>query len=255
MNKLVWKLTAFYHNLADAVICPSIISQTELQRHGLKKPTAIIPNGLNLKEIKKPTAFAKNKLKKTFGIKNVAKIAIYVGRLAADKNLDVLIKSWKLVYNIMPASKLLIVGDGPKYRHLKNLVKILEIKESVVFTGAIARDKILKNGIYNVGDLFVTASKIENHSLSMLEAMAHGLPLVGVNARGTPELIDDQNGILVESDKPVLLADAMIKMFKDVNLRKKLAKGSLLKSKKYDISQTVNKLEAVYRVLVKFKTL
>ncbi len=255
ISKPVWKLTAFYHNLADAVICPSVVSQKELESHGLKKPTVVIPNGLNLKEIKNLTIGGKKDLTKTFGIKNGAKTAIYVGRLAADKNLDVLLKSWKLVNKVLPKTKLLIVGDGPKKRHLKNLTKMLGIKESVVFTGPISRDRILKKGIYNLADVFVTASKIENHSLSMLEAMAHGLPLIGVNARGTPELIDDQNGILVETDKSEFIADAMIKLFTDEDLRKKLSKGSLLKIKKYDISQMLNKLEAIYRVLVKFKSL
>ncbi len=156
INKPVWKLTAFYHNLADAVICPSVVSERELQRHGLKKPTAIIPNGLNLKEIRKLSTSAKKELRKIYGIKEGIKTAIYIGRLAADKNLEVLIKSWKLVNQSLPESKLVIVGDGPKHQHLKNLAKTLEIKGSVVFTGAISRDKILKNGIYYLGDVFVT---------------------------------------------------------------------------------------------------
>ncbi len=129
------------------MICPSIVSQKELESHGLKKTTAIIPNGLDLKEIKYLTAGAKKELRKTYGINDGVKTAIYIGRLSADKNLDVLLKSWKLVNQSLPDTKLVVIGGGPKYRHLKSLATLLEIKESVIFTGAITREKILKRNV------------------------------------------------------------------------------------------------------------
>ncbi|MBM3284151.1 glycosyltransferase family 4 protein [Candidatus Gottesmanbacteria bacterium] len=91
---------------------------------------------------------------------------------------------------------------------------------------------------------------MENQSFSMIEAMAHALPIVAVDMRGAPELVDKQNGILVDADSPSALAAAVIRLFSDRLCTKKLAQGSLDKSKKYDLDYSVTRLEKLYRDLV-----
>lgn len=251
----LWKLTSFYHNLANTVICPSLVSQRELEKHGLKKPAIVVSNGIDLTKTKKLTTKEIEVKRQIYGIKSTERIAIYVGRLAPDKSLDVLLSAWKMVVQKEKDAKLILVGSGPEERKLKELVNDLDLNYKVVFWGSIAREKILTEGIYCLADIFVTASKIENQSLAMLEAMAHSLPLVGVRARGTPELIDETNGLIVEPDKPNDLAQAIIKLLADKKLREKLAKGSWKKVQEFDLKKSVSKLEAVYRVLAHFKTL
>lgn len=251
----LWRLTAFYHNLANAIICPSKISEKELEKHGLKKPTIVIPNGIELGKIKKFTAKEILAKRLSSGLKTSDRVAIYVGRLAPDKSLDVLLAAWKIVSQKEPNARLLIVGGGPEEKRLKKMVADFNLTNQVIFLGVLERDKILTEGIYNLADIFVTASKIENQSLAMLEAMAHGLPIVGINIRGTPELVDAQNGLVVEPDNVEALAQAVINLFSSSKLRKKLGQRSLQKVQDFDLDKSVVKLEATYRVLAHFKTL
>ncbi len=250
----LWKLTAYYHNLADAVVCPSIVSQNELERHGLKKSTVLINNGIDLKKIKTLTNQEKVSLREKFGIGKEAMTGLYSGRLSIDKSVDKLIFVWKKVVKENIGAVLVIIGDGPEKLKLMDLVRELNIEKNVLFLGVFPRNEIIKQSLYCLGDIFVTASKIENQSISMLEAMAHGLPIVGVNVRGTPELADSANSIIVEPDDIDGFSKAVIKLFNDEKLRKKLSVGSFKKAEVYNIDNTVKKLEALYRVLIKFKT-
>lgn len=250
----LWKLTAYYHNLADAVVCPSIVSQNELEKHGLKKSTVLINNGIDLKKTKTLTSQEKVNLREKFGIKKGAMIGLYTGRLSIDKSVDKLIYIWKKVVKENSGAVLVIIGGGPEKIKLTDLVHDLNLEKNVLFLGVFSRNEIIKQGLYCLGDVFVTASKIENQSISMLEAMAHSLPIVGVNVRGTPELADASNSIIVEPDDIDGFSKAVIKLFNDEALRKKLSVGSFKKAEVYNIDTTVKKLEALYRVLIKFKT-
>jgi glycosyltransferase involved in cell wall biosynthesis len=93
--------------------------------------------------------------------------------------------------------------------------------------------------------VYVSASKIENQSMSMIEAMAHGLPIVATNKRGVAELVDEKNGIPVSSGiRP--LAIGVLSLFRNEELRKKLSHGSIIKSKEHFTSHTVHQLEREY---------
>lgn len=254
IQKRLWRLTAFYHNLASAVICPSLVSETELEKHGLKKPAVVVHNGIDLSKIKKISASEKVEIRLSYGIKKDEATAIFIGRLAQDKSINIVVEAWQRVVKKLPKAKLILVGFGPEQEKLKIQTRELNISPNVVFLGAAKRNQIFTRGIYYLGDVFVTASKIENQSLSMLEAMAHGLPLVGVKARGTPELISG-NGLMVEPDNAELLASAIIKILRDPKLREKMGQSSQEKAKEFDLKNSVKKLEAVYRVLTHFKTL
>lgn len=251
----LWKLTSYYHNLANAVICPSRVAADELKKHGLHKDTIFINNGIDLSQIKKPSDSKIRSLRIKYHIPSDNQVVINVSRLAPDKSLDVLIKAWRLIKDEVPKTTLVLVGDGPSKGRLQALVEELNLKGSVIFTGKLSREEIIKNQIYYLGELYVTTSKIENQSISMLEAMAHGLPVVGVDARGTPELVDDRNGFLTSPDDPQEFAQAVLKALKNDKLREKMSKGSLEKIKDYDINASTDKLLAVFRVLKNFKTI
>lgn len=246
----LWRLTAHYHNLADIVICPSYIAQKELIKYGLKKRSLVINNGVDLEKVR---SFNKNKfreVKRLYKIRDRDKVGIYVGRLSADKCLDILIQVWKLVKEEMKDAKLLIVGGGPWDIYLKKLSGDLNLTNNVIFTGPIEHEEIFSKGIYKMAKVFVTASRIENQSISMIEAMASGLPIIAMKIRGVPELVDKTNGILVSSKKPALISRAIISLLHDNLKIRTLGKGSIAKSDNYDIRMTTAKLEDVYKRLI-----
>ncbi len=253
INNPLWKLTVYYHNLADVVICPSEIAREELVLHGLKVPIKVIHNGINLSKIKILSKNARAKKRQKLGVFPNDKLAIFVGRISVDKSIEVLIKAFKKVADKIKESKLLLVGDGPDMGRLRKLVEDLNLSDTVFFLGRLPRESIIQGGILSIADVFVTASKIENQSIAILEALASGLPIIGVNMRGNPELVDDKTGILVEADNEQKLAEAIVEFFSNDKLAGILKRGAISTSKKYDLSESVSLLEKTYQSLISQK--
>lgn len=244
------RFTVFHYNLADVVICPSLVAQRELKRSGFKKKSIHVPNGIDLQKIHPVSEKEVRVEKHYFRIPPSSKVALYVGRLTVDKSVDIVLRAWEKVVGKIPSARLLLVGTGSEEKDLKRLISDLELQRSVILAGGMQRDELLKRGIYTIADIFVTASKIENQSYTMLEAIAFGLPLVGVNARGTPELVDDTNGVLVHPDDPDALAKEIISLLLNKKRIHTFKQGSLHKVKRFDLVQTVTQLEQIYSTLL-----
>lgn len=247
------RLNSSFHNLADVVICPSQEAQKELIRYGLTKPSVVIPNGINVAEIQRrhPDVSA---LRRRYGLPHDAQFAVYVGRVAVDKSINVLIRAWKHVVATLPSAHLVIIGFGPMERPLKRLAAQLGITDHVVFLGRIDRADIFKKGLYHVGDIYVSASKIENQSMAMIEAMAHGLPIIGVRRRGTGEIVNGETGILVPPDNPKEFARAVLSVLSHPKNLAKLAEANLAYAKHFDTKVTGKKLVALYQSVYKNHT-
>lgn len=243
------KLNINFHNYADLVICPSISGQKELISHGLTSPSIIIHNGINDDLIRKDTAKTRQKMRKRFSIDVSSSVGMFVGRLSLEKSIDVLIRSWSIVNQKHPTARLVIVGYGPMEQSLRQLTKKLKLTSSIIFAGRILRSELLTQGVYTAADIYVSASRIENQSMSMIEAMAYGLPIVATNKRGVSELVDDTNGIPVSSGyRP--LARGILTLFEDETCRKGMSLASTLKSKQHFTSHTIEVLEHAYQQLI-----
>jgi glycosyltransferase involved in cell wall biosynthesis len=210
----------------------------------LKSKLTVISNGIEAEKIfgAKPD---KEKLKKKYklGKFNI----IYVGRIWVEKSLNVVLDSFKLVQEKIPESRLIIVGDGPEKENLVHQTQELGLEKKVVFTGKIEHEKLIKSGIIKVCDIFVTASKTENQPLTVMEAMASSLPIIGVKKLGLIELIkNNENGYLARPDDPKDISKYIIKLFQDKRLREKMGKKSLNLIKKHSIKKTGDRLEKLY---------
>lgn len=249
MKEPLSRLNAYIHNQSDMIICPSVVSHKELRQYGLTKPSRVVNNSVDISKVVKLTFSERTALRSQYRIENDDKVGIFVGRLSADKSVDIIIKSWKNVLIEFPEAKLLIVGSGPMERELVKLRSQLKLDRQVIFAGPLEREELMAKGIYRIADLFVTASKIENQSVAILEAIVHGLPIVAVDARGNKELVTN-NGILVNPDDPVLLSEAIISVFSDSLLAKRYSGNSLKKSTEFSLSEMVVKVENIYNKLV-----
>ena len=135
-------------------------------------------------------------MRQDLGIPEGAPVILHVGRLDADKNVDLAIMAAARAIQFTPAH-LLVVGDGRKKESLVRLCDQLGIRSRSHFTGYITDPNKL-SVLYRLASAFVTASEIETQGLVLLEAAACGLPLVGVDAGAVAESIQDGlNGYLV----------------------------------------------------------
>ena len=139
---------------------------------------------------------------------------IFVGRLAPEKGLDILIKAWPCVIARFPTAQLLLLGDGPLRPVLAALAGTLGLTvgpgRSVELPGSVAAST---DAIRN-SDLFVLPSREEGMSIALLEAMALGIPIVASSIPGNQRLIEDgEHGRLVSPEDPVCLASAIIEQW------------------------------------------
>lgn len=150
---------------------------------------------------------------------------IHVGRFSKQKNHEMLIDAFKIVHEKLPKSELHLIGEGELEDRIKNKVNELELSDCVFFEG------IQKNVFPFLAnaDVFVFPSKWEGFGISLVEAMATGLPAVVSGVGGIPELIEHEvNGEIVDLDA-FSIASGMLKM-EDEGYRKKLGIASRMKA-------------------------
>jgi len=162
-------------------------------------------------------------------------IMVFVGRVSVEKGCDILLKSCEILAKRGKRFKLYLIGDG-RIEYFSNMAIKLGLDNRVFFRGYQRRfhDLLSRSHIY------IFPSKGEGLPISILEAMAYGLPIVATNVGGIPELIEDgKNGFLVPPDDEISLANSITKMIEDgpkkryiMGLRNKEKIDALFSSKK-----------------------
>ena len=178
-------------------------------------------------------------------------VAISVARLSAEKDFPTLLRAIPQVVAQVPEFRLTIVGDGPERAGLVRLASELKIAGSVDFPGertdvpALLRD----------AGFFVSSSLTEGISLTLLEAMAVGLPVVATAVGGNPEIvIQDETGLLVPAGDPAAMADAIVSMCR--NQSQWLVLGTAGRERvvrNFDVHRMARDYERLYRELRRTK--
>jgi glycosyltransferase involved in cell wall biosynthesis len=158
-----------------------------------------------------------------FGIDENSNILASLGRLHHEKGYDVLIKAFRTVIKDVPNVILLIGGDGEERNSLNELVESKGLGAHVKLLGLISET----NDMLESCDVYINSSRCEGLPMTLLEAMAHGKPIVATNVGGNPEVVrNGMTGLLVPPENPEKLAEAIVKMLKDEPLRKNLGNAA-----------------------------
>jgi len=159
------------------------------------------------------------------------KSIISVGRLNKDKDYPILIRAFSIIATQYPDWSLTIYGEGEERKELERLITKHGLSAQVSLPG-IAHDM---DGVYQTGGVFVLPSKYESFGLSTVEAMSHGLPVIGFkDCPGTSDIIDDgKNGILVHDRSPKALSKSLEELIKDARLRKEYGDKGYEESKSF----------------------
>ena len=176
-NFINWSILR-YTNAAKAVICASTKMEDFLKQCKVTTPIYKIPNACITTDFSEETLNQEviNNLKIQYAIKPEDFIACFCGRLASEKNLSLTLEYWKQFVDGMPNAKLFIIGNGPARAELEQEAKDYGLTHSVIFTGAVLHENI--KYYYHLCDAYIMTSLSENHSVSALEAIACGLPVV-----------------------------------------------------------------------------
>jgi glycosyltransferase involved in cell wall biosynthesis len=250
-KKLSWMYTVAYYNRADVVTSPSRALGVQLQNHGLARPIRIMPNPVNVGFFVPVASAAEKKLLKSrFGAGK--RSIVYMGRVSYEKDIDQAMRAFSIASRNMPDATFMIVGDGPELKKLKSLAKELGIDRKTVFTGMLHREDL--RAALQANDAFVTASRSENMPVSVIEAMACGLPVASVKAKGIPEIVrHGENGLLTEPDRPEKLATLISRLFSSpADLRKKSRLSRKL-AERYSQKNITEAMVGLYEKTIKEK--
>jgi len=196
------KISKLYCRDCSAIIVPTVKVKDALQQYGLMRHIDVIPTGVDIEPFKRSNYNEDliNDEKKSFGIEENQPVVLFIGRLAKEKSVDIIINSMKELIVKIPNCKLLVVGDGPERENLELQVKELDIEKSVIFTGEKPWAEIGR--YYQMGNVFVGASLTETQGLTVTEAMAAQIPVVAKYDKNLDDLIQDKiNGRIFYKDE------------------------------------------------------
>jgi L-malate glycosyltransferase len=186
-------------------------------------------------------------LRSEYGIKPEEKVIIHVSNFRKVKRVPDVIKAFDIIRKEMPA-KLLLVGDGPEMTIVSQLVEDLNLTDYVLFLG---KQENLEE-LYSISDLKLLLSEKESFGLVLLEAMACGVPCIGTNIGGIPEVISDgETGFICEVGNVEEIAERAIQILSDEQLHKTMAENSIHRVKtKFNAHAIVQEYETIYKNLL-----
>lgn len=232
MNRKINYYLYKYFKVKPIAISPLIKKEVAKEYSINKDKVFMIENGIMLR-----SNFNKEKYKdkKEFKI-------IHVGSFKKAKNHFQLLKSFKIVNDTFPNTRLELIGSGALENSIRNLVSDLSLTESVDFLGE-------KENVYEYlykSDVFVLPSLWEGMPIALLEAMDAGMPIVATAVGGIPDMLKDQESAFLVQNNEMEIANAIMLFIKNDNMRMKMgaAANEAVKSFSSDIMAT--KYKKVY---------
>lgn len=245
-KKTVSKLSKLYVETSDGAISPSEKTKLMLEGYGIKRAITVIPTGLNLDRFKQENVHFDdvNNLRSELDLDGKLTI-LYVGRIAKEKSIDLVIEGFSKIDQSQIPSRLVIVGAGPQEDELKELADRIADKGTVLFLGKKAAHTIPI--YYHACDIFVSASLTETQGMTFIEALASGKV---VFAREDSVLMDliipRKNGYFFENAEDF---STKVKEYYQLNTEQKheIRRNALSSSLPYDREVFVNQVLKVYQ--------
>jgi glycosyltransferase involved in cell wall biosynthesis len=229
----------------DLVIAPSPGIARVMREMGVKANIKVIPNGIDLAPFHHP---AHTLTRADAGLPEGAVVLMYVGRLSPEKNLSFLLRAFFGIAAAQPDVVLALVGDGSEHDNLRDQAERSGLSAQVKFLGQVEYTRIPT--YLKLADVFVTASETEVHPFSLIEAMAAGLPAVGIDSPGVGDtIVDGDNGYLTGSDLAAFTAKLM-RIVLEPEARRRMAGRAQDSARQYDLQRTARLVLAEYEQVV-----
>jgi glycosyltransferase involved in cell wall biosynthesis len=216
-----------------------------IEGYGVTSPVSVIPTGVQLPPLILVSGAA---MRRELGLPERARILLYVGRLAPEKNLDTLLDAFAIICRETSDTFLVLAGSGKSQSALKWKTEELGISGRTVFTGFVPRTRL--DPLYRNAEVFVFPSKTETQGLVIGEALAAGTPCVLVNEGGAPESVHDGiDGFLV-GDSASEIAERTLKILVDKTLRKKMSEQAKRRAQETTPERIAQQVIGVYESLL-----
>lgn len=235
-------------NTVEQVIVPTEKTKELLMTYSVHKDISVIPTGIDLSKFDKNRYSLEdvNELKKKYNLRPEDKVMIYIGRISQEKNIEEIVNAMPEYMKTREKVKFVIVGSGPASEKLESLVQQYQLEDRFVFTGSQPWDSI--GLFYQLGDVFVSASRSETQGLTYIEALASGLPIVAREDKCLEDILEkgkngysftDREGLYYGLDR-ILFGD------KETDYRS----NAIEKVRQYSTQEFAHKVEKVYQQVV-----
>ena len=243
VKKVITKISKFYGNKCEELIVPSKKTEDALIHYGLtQKEINIIPTGLELDrfDVRYKNEQLCQQLIQKYDLQDKF-VLTFLGRIAPEKSIKVIIDALKKVVQVNYKIKCLIVGGGPQLEELEAFVENNPIKDYIIFTGPQSGEYVPAH--YHISDMFISASLSETQGLTYIEAMASCVPVIARYDDQLVDVIEDgKNGFFFKNEEE--LSQLILKvMSMDLCSLKKCA---LEKAKEFSGETFASKVIEVY---------
>jgi 1,2-diacylglycerol 3-alpha-glucosyltransferase len=232
--------------------CYGVIAPTSAILHELRllapkmRLTDIIPTGVDHRRFNPKVDGSK--VRERWGLDG-QELVLHVGRVAPEKNLDMLFKAFAGLKKKRKNTKLMLVGRGPAIPHCVKTAKLNGIADDVIFAGFVSDEEL--PGYYAACDAFAITSTFETQGLVVLEAMATGKPVAGINFRAIPEFVID--GITGYLFNPKDVGGCVDAMEKALECDGAVTRNVRMMAEGYSIETCTNKLVNLYERVIEYR--
>jgi 1,2-diacylglycerol 3-alpha-glucosyltransferase len=248
-KQLMKSIVRGHSNSAKYVIAPSLKAKNTLENYKVRSNIEVVPTGIELGKFKQniDKEIIERK-KEELKIDKNEFVAMYLGRLAKEKNIEPIIKA---VLNIKTSNfKLVIVGDGPERENLEKVVKENRLENKVIFTGQAPMEEVPM--YYKMANLFIQASNTETQGLTIFEAMASGTPLLVRFDTNINNFFEDRVECVYFNEENEI-SDKINELIENKDLLNYIRKNALERIDEFSAEKFAENIEKIYEAAIKLK--
>lgn len=246
-QSIINRYSKFFGETCTELISPSSKTKDALRRYGVDTHISIVPTGIPLDKFAQENVqlSAVQVLKERFNLGDEPTI-LYLGRVAKEKSIDVLIHGFAALVQLTDIPvKLVIVGSGPAINELEQLALSYHLQSRIIFTGKAPQSET--QNYYQLATIFASASLSETQGLTYLEAMAAGKPLLWRYDRNLDEMLIDQRNGYIFTDANDFANKAMRLLQRSPDQTKLMKEACLLRARDFSSETFYDKVHEVYQ--------
>jgi glycosyltransferase involved in cell wall biosynthesis len=243
LEALFYQYVVGFSNRCTHVTAPTATALRLLRERGLQVPSRVVSNGVDLRTYAPGPADAD--LRHRYGLRADVPLILSVGRLSPEKRVDVLLDA---AARLTVDAHIAIAGAGPDEARLRAKAAKLGLTRKVRFLGFVSGSDL--PGLYRLADIFAIMSEAELQSLTTMEAMATGLPVVAVDACALSELVSHgTNGFLAHPGRASEVAAYLDQLCADQVLRARMSAAGLSMISRHERQRWLAEWESLYSML------
>lgn len=244
-KKAIISLSRSFANSMDHVVTPSKPMRDVLESYGITTPISVIPTGVKVELFPDVNV---SQVRKKYMISPSKHVILYCGRIAKEKNLELLLKALYKMLKKTPNVHLIIAGDGPEKQFYKSLAQKLNLTDNITWLGFLEKKDI--NWLYAGAEVFAFPSVTDTQGIVVIESFAGHTPVVACDKLGPSALVSDGvDGYLTKNNADEF-SQKLLDIIKNDKLRENMAQKAYEKAQKFSAQKMAERMLDLYKVVI-----